>query len=543
MADDTTPRAKVIKDEIATAAKDIDIFAGWLTRLENPDPVLRSEAGGKGLKLYDEVARDAHAASVLQTRYLAVVGKEWEVLPPETGAKRADKRNQEIADFVKAALAASSFDQWRQELLQGILYGFYSAEVIWGISDLKSQSSNSLVPVRVYAKHPRRFVFTPDRELRLLTPGNMVDGEALPPRKFLVFTYGSSDNPYGCGLGQKLWFPVWFKRHGVKYWMIFLDKFGMPTTVGKYPPGTDPDQQKKLLEALKAIQTDTAVKVPNTMEIALLEAARTGQASHEGLCDFMDRQISKAVLGQTLTTEVKGEGSYAASQTHDEVRGDIVKADADLLCECLNNSLVRWIVDFNFPGVTEYPKLWIRCEEEENLKPLAERDKILVQDVGLPIPKRYFYETYALPEPEGGEETVGGAKPTPEIADPGPEGGGKKDENGRKTNGEAGKRGEREFGDAGVPAEGKKPRKSSLMQSFTPDQRAIEGLKRAVEPELQAAAAGYVDAVRAAIEDAADFEEAKGRLMAAYAEMDDAAAADLLARSLFAADAWGRING
>jgi len=37
-------------DEVATIRKDIDTFSGWLLRLENPDPVLRSEAAGKGLK-------------------------------------------------------------------------------------------------------------------------------------------------------------------------------------------------------------------------------------------------------------------------------------------------------------------------------------------------------------------------------------------------------------------------------------------------------------------------------------------------------------
>ncbi|HBJ76260.1 MAG TPA: hypothetical protein DDY86_12470, partial [Syntrophaceae bacterium] len=76
-----------ITDEVATIAKDIDIFYGWIKRLENPDPVLRSESTGRGLKLYDEVDRDAHAGSVLQQRNLAVVGKEWEVIPAKSARK------------------------------------------------------------------------------------------------------------------------------------------------------------------------------------------------------------------------------------------------------------------------------------------------------------------------------------------------------------------------------------------------------------------------------------------------------------------------
>ena len=194
-------KKKPIAGEVATTKKDIDIFAGWINRLENPDPTLRTEAAGKGLKLYDEVDRDPHAGSVLQTRYLAVAGREWEVLPGEDSA-----RGEEIADFVKSAIEGINFTRAVQELLQAILYGFWVSEVIWHEKD------GRWVPKALMGKHPRRFSFTMEREPRLLTPENMIEGEPVPDKKFVVFTWGSSDNPYGKGLGQKLWWPVWFKK-------------------------------------------------------------------------------------------------------------------------------------------------------------------------------------------------------------------------------------------------------------------------------------------------------------------------------------------
>lgn len=387
----------VTTDEIATTRNDPDIFSGWLTRLENSDPVLRTESNGRGLKLYDEVDRDPHAGSVLQTRYLSVAGKEWEV-----DAASDSPSDQAIADFVRTAMGAFNTTQAISELMQAVLYGYFVGEVMW------QSTRGSWTPARIIAKHPRRFIFDLDRNLRMLTPANLVDGEAVPDRKFIVFTYGSSDNPYGKGLGQSLWWPVWFKKCGIKFWLVFLEKFGMPTPVGKYPPGTKPADQQKLLDALEAFQTDQGIKIPETMKIELIEATRSGNASYEGMCEYMDRQISKRVLGQTLTTEVGGEGgSYAASQTHNDVREDITTADADLLCECLNASLVRWMVDLNFQTPAEYPTVWLRVEEEKDLAPLAQRDKTLVNDIGVPVAKRYFYETYNLPEPEAGDELVG----------------------------------------------------------------------------------------------------------------------------------------
>jgi len=396
MAGDEQKRPIPTTDEIATASKDIDIFAGWLNRLENPDPTLRTEAAGRGLKLYDEVDRDPHAGAVLQSRYLAVVSRPWEVLPaddaPGRGRPARTTKAQAVADFVRAVLDNTNFNQARQELLQAILYGFYVAEVMWEIRD------GDVVPGRIRCKHPNRFSFTIDRKLRLLTPENMVEGEPVPDRKFIRFTYGSSDNPYGKGLGQKLWWPVWFKKNGIKFWLIFLEKFGMPTTVGKYPPGTPPEQQKSLMDALEAIHNETGIKIPNTMAIDLLEAARSGNVSYESLCEYMDKQISKTVLGQTASTEGTP-GKLGNEESQAATKQDILEADAGLLDECLNNSLVRWIVDYNFPGVTAYPRLRTRISAEQDLKELADRDRILVKEIGLPVPKRYFYETYGVPEP------------------------------------------------------------------------------------------------------------------------------------------------
>jgi len=488
MADEEKKSQGPITDEIATTLKDLDIFTGWLNRLENPDPTLRTESAGKGLKLYDEVDRDPHAGSVLQTRYLSVIGKEWEVLP-------ADETEQAktIADFVKDALDNCKFTQACQELLQAILYGFFVAEVMW------QTKNGQWVPRVIMGKHPRRFSFSMERRLRLLTPHNMIEGEPVPERKFIVFTFGSTDNPYGKGLGQKLWWPVWFKKNGIKFWLIFLEKFGMPTAVGKYPPGTEPSQQSALLDAIDAIQNETGVKIPDTMAIELLEATRSGRVTYETLCDYMDRQVSKAVLGQTASTEGTP-GKLGNEEAQENVRQDILKADADLLSECLNDTLVRWLVDYNFPGVTDYPKFWIRTDEEKDLKDLADRDEILVNKIGLPVGRRYFYETYAVPEPEEGDDLV-----VPQRT-------------GRAT-------------DGGDPAEF-----ADLSPTAT-----LKGLGKKTVP--QADIGGLMKPVEKLLQSSGSLEEFREGLKTQFTEgMDESDLVDLMARSLALANLSGRFD-
>lgn len=477
-------------NEIATTRKDLDVFYGWTIRLENPDPVLRSEAGGQGLKLYDEAARDAHAGSVLQTRYLAVAGSEWEVTP-------ADDSDQarKIADCVDACFTAMGFTQAVQELMKSVLYGFYVSEIMW------ANRRGLWTPARLVGKHPRRFCFDLDRNLKLITPANMIEGEPVPDKKFVVLTYGSSDNPYGDGLGQKIWWPVWFKKHGIKYWLIFLEKFGMPTAVGKYPPGTDPADQDKLLDALDALQNETGITIPDTMQVALLEATRSGNVTYETLCEYMDRQISKAVLGQTASTEGTP-GKLGNEDAQDQVRQDLKKADADLVSECLNATLVRWIVDYNFAGVTEYPTIWLRTDPEKDLKALAERDKILVNDIGVKVPVSYFRDTYGLPEPEGDEETVGGGTVVAPLIAP-------------KTVAP-------EFAES----------------TLFPDQAAID---RAASPEqtiLETTLKPVMDLIR----QGDSYDEVEEKLLAQYPAMNAAEVEQMIERAIFVSEMWGRLN-
>ncbi|HEY3276392.1 MAG TPA: DUF935 family protein [Syntrophorhabdaceae bacterium] len=395
--------ARPVTDEIATVEK--DIFQDYMGKVQlNPDRVLRSESGGKGIELYEDLLRDDQVGSNLNTRKLAVVGKEWEVIP--ASGKREDRK---IADYVREVLLACNYDDARKSLLSGIVLGFKPAEVMW-------EYSEGQVWIReIIARASRRFVFDLSRNLRLLMPRNMVEGEALPPRKFLVYTFASDNgSPYGDGLGRLLYWPVWFKKNAVRFWMIFADKFGSPTALGKYPPGTPQAQQDELLRAIDAIQQESAIKIPDNVEIAFLEAQRSGSINtYESLCNFMNRAISKVILGQTLTTEMGDEGgSYAASQTHNDVRSDYTRADADSLSMALNSQLVRWIVDYNFPepaggrGMNRYPKVWVRTVEEQDLKALAERDRMIVVDMGLPVTRKYFYDTYGISEPEEGEKLI-----------------------------------------------------------------------------------------------------------------------------------------
>ncbi|MDA8170306.1 MAG: DUF935 family protein [Nitrospiraceae bacterium] len=477
--------------------------------LLNPDKTLRTE-GLQNTELYEDLLRDALVRSNLQTRRLAVIGKEWDVVPG--GDRRAD---QKIADYVTDVLENFDFDTARFALLQGILTGFKVSEIMWEYSE------GDVWIKELIAKPTRRWSFGLARELRMLTRANTFEGTPVPDRKFQVFR-NAADNgsPYGDGLGSSLYWLVWFKKNAIKFWMIFSEKFGSPTAVGTYPPGTTKDQQDALLAALAAIQQESAVKIPETMSVSLLEAQRTGSMNnYEMLLSFFNQEITTLILGQTLTTASghsgrSGSGGQAAAKTHEEVREDYIKADADLLSNALNSQLIRWLVDYNFPGVKKYPKLWIRTDAEADLKPLSDRDAIL-QKMGLRIPASYLYDTYGIPEPQEGEEVL-----TP-IA------GGAAAGAGNASTG----------GDAGTFAENQK-RLVSGAHILARKAHVVDDLASRLHRD--APADDFMAPVMELVKNARSYDDIRDGIQKLYGKIDPAKMGAIMQRAIAAADLAGR---
>lgn len=347
---------------IANAQNDITIpfFSGVL---QNADDTLIAQGGGKGLKIYDEIERDTHAGAMLEKRKGALTSRDWKV---EAGGDRPI--DKDAADLVEEMINALPFDQICKDLLDAVLKGYAVSEVVW------KRAGNRIKPVKIKSIDQRRFVFDTDWRPRLLTWSAMMEGIALPERKFIVHRVGvKGENPYGLGLGSRLFWPVLFKREGITFWLHFLEKFAGPTIVGKSPIGSLPEEQRKLLNTLNEARTASAVVVPIGTDAEFLEASRSGSVTYEQFLNYWDRQISIAVTGETLTTQVgDGGGNRALGEVHQEMLEMLADGDGDLLSGTLTEQLLTWIVEYNMPGAA-VPKIW--RERPENQKASADTKK------------------------------------------------------------------------------------------------------------------------------------------------------------------------
>jgi phage gp29-like protein len=140
---------------------------------------------------------------------------------------------------------------------------------------------------------------------------------------------------------------------------------------------------------------DAIAVIPDDSSVEIQEANKSSSAEvFEKLIDKMNSEISKAILGQTLTTEIGTTGSYAAANTHMAVRQDIIDADKKIVEKTINQ-LIQWIYEINFSN-TEVPKFELYEPEDVDLT-LAQRDKILSES-GVKFTKEYFIKAYGLEE-------------------------------------------------------------------------------------------------------------------------------------------------
>lgn len=383
----------------AVATVHNDIFLDFLPigkMTENPDKLIATEGSGKGIELYERLLYDPQVASTLQTRILAVTGREWDVVPATE-----ETRDVEIADFVKQTFLDFDFDATRETLLKGLIMGYKPAEIFWKVNGQQQVVIDDIMGVR-----SKRFVFSPEGDLRLLTFKRMIDGEEVPDCKFVVHKRVSHDGSfYGDGLGRSLYWPVWFKKNLTKFGLIFADKFGNPTPVGTYPPGYSQTEQTNLLWALEALQQESAITIPDNVKIDLLEASRTGSTDlYTRFLLFFNEEISKVVLGHSAAAD-STPGRLGNEKQAGDIRSDYIKADADSLSLTINNTLVKWLVDFNFGEQEQYPKYWIRTADDEDTNELVKRDEKLI-GLGLQVTEKYFYDTYNIPPPEDGDRLV-----------------------------------------------------------------------------------------------------------------------------------------
>lgn len=375
--------ANPVTTEIATVQSD-PFVPGFQTILQPTDDVLVSRGGASAYKAYDEIRKDPHAFAVLQKRKLEVVSREWKMFP--ASERRMDKR---IASEVEAWLKEINFDRLTKGLMGAVLKGFSVGETMWIHDGVVWK------PGAIPVKKQRRFRFDVDSNLRILTRSSPLDGIEAPDRKFIVHRHSiedDDDDPYGVGLGSVLFWPAWFKRQVLANWLQATRKHAAPTTLGQYQGAFDQKKQDELASVFARAQGSDSLIFPDNVTVELLESKNQGN-QFETMSRYLDELMSEAVLGETLSTNSGERGARSLGEIHNEIRVAIAKADADLICQTVKDTVIQWYVEINYPGEA-VPEVWRDFSEAEDLDDKVKRDQTIYGMGYKPASVDYINETY-----------------------------------------------------------------------------------------------------------------------------------------------------
>ncbi len=346
--------------------------------------------------------RDTHYASVLGQRKRAISLIE----PIVTGMEGDERIVEEVEKLIEAPVFADMID----DCLDGIAKGYSAVEVIW------EHGEDLWKPKKYIHRDPRFFQFDKltGTELRI-KDDKIKEGREIPPWSMIVHRPRlKSGFPVRSGLARLVSWMFMLKAFTLQDWAAFLEVFGMPLRVGKYHGEASEKERATLLRAVRDLGHDAAAIIDQGMEIEFIEArGGQGNAVFGAMAEYLDKQVSKAVLGQTMTTD--DGSSLSQAKIHEDVKIDIKKADARQLGTTINRDLIVPFVSFNFGPDASAPIVSWPVEDPEDIRTMSEALAKLVP-MGLKVPMAAVRKKVGFAAPGEGEEVLVPPKET--VRDP-----------------------------------------------------------------------------------------------------------------------------
>lgn len=339
--------------------------------------------------------RDLHYSSVLGQRKRAVSGIQPTVTPASKSAQ-----DKEIADAVEKLITAPIFADMIDNLLDGLAKGYSCVEILWNTAAVP------WMPAVYKWREPRHFQFDKETGQDLRIRDNDHE-EGLELNEYCWIIHRpllKSGLPVRAGLARLVVWCFMLKSYTLQDWAAFLEIFGMPLRLGRYDDTASADEKRVLLRAVRELSSDAAAIIPKTMEVEFIQSTGgSGNAVFATMTDYLDKQISKAVIGQTMTTD---EGSSRAqSEVHDEVRDDIKKADARQITTTVNRDLIVPFVGLNWGWEVTPPQVTFAIADVEDLAALTTALEKLVP-LGLRVAMSDISTKFGLRVPEDDEEIL-----------------------------------------------------------------------------------------------------------------------------------------
>lgn len=345
--------------------KDISDYTSAIKAAENVDYPQRS----KLFDLYDDIMLDTHLTSVIEKRRAAA-------LCSPIMFRRDGKPDKLVNEQIRSP--------WFRSLISDIVDAQF-----WGFSLCQFYRDGQWVN---YNLVPRKHV-DPTRRL-ILRRQTDITGISWDEYSDLLFI----GKPDRLGLLAKAAPWVLYKRNSVGDWSQFSEVFGMPIQEYTYDSDDEESRQRAIDDASNAGSLAVFVHGKDTT-LNLVEAGnKTGSADvYERLVEVCNKEISKAILLNTLTTESSSTGTQALGTVHKKSEDKVTQSDRQSILDVLNYDMSDIFLSMGINtagGEFYYP-------EQKDIDPTSKINIITQLKTGfdLPMDDDYLYEEFGIEKP------------------------------------------------------------------------------------------------------------------------------------------------
>lgn len=359
----------------------------------------------------DMEERDGHILSEMSKRRRAVSGLEWTIVPPKNptaAEKRAAEELRELLDSVP------DLDGVLFDTTDAIGKGFACQEIEW------QRSGGQWVPASIEHRPQSWFRLHRGYKQEIRLRDNSPEGAVLRQFGWITHTHKArSGYLERASLFRALVWPYIFKNYSVGDLAEFLEIYGIPMRIGKYPPGASEREKATLLRALVSIGHNAAGIIPQGMELDFPAIAEGDPRAFELMMDWCERTVSKVILGGTLTSQAdRASNTNALGNVHNEVRKELKDADAKQVAASISRDLIYPLAALNglaSGGFQRCPRFEFDIAESADIKMFADALPGLV-GLGMRIKRTWAHAQLGIPEAEDDKDILVASAPQAGLA-------------------------------------------------------------------------------------------------------------------------------
>lgn len=368
--DELRRRVRVIHREIPN----VTVQSGWSVQdVRNALADLTAGIFDAPAQLQDAIAGDSRVQSAMRQRSAGLLGRPVSFAIPskfkdDKDAKRCLRSWQR--HWTQMAAEPALLDLL--ETSQGL--GFSYAQILWDTSGkiwkpyLQSFNARYSYYHWEYRVH---VAITRDGQVPV-TPGDGHWVQHAPYGRYRGWMRG----------GLRALAQWWLARsYALRDWARYCERHGFPILLFDTPFGADASDIQAGQSQLQNLGQESILQVPGSVDVnkygkydlRYLEPADENWQAFKALIEQCNSEITLALLGQNLTSQVQEGGSYAAARVHADVRQAILEADARSLSQTLYSQVIRPFAAMNFgnPDLAPRPTWDVRPPEDLQKKALT----------------------------------------------------------------------------------------------------------------------------------------------------------------------------